>query len=246
MKRIVNIYLRFFIYVLFDSLRFKNRRIGHCFFIPKILFFFFFLCFELILSFIQTEKVTDFKWSHPNSQVYKTSDIDNNNNFFQNEFKISKQLDFYSNERLLHNNLYFGLINDDKNNEKNLYEKSAFFLTKISELIYIACLILVIIRSFREIDVTERYKFFTYFSVSFTMILLIGLSDCFLSRSKKFANTLTPFLFKLSVYNFYALLMMFFHWPYELITDQQYLDPDDVEVGVADFYNESDKSSGIL
>lgn len=240
-KTIFNIYLRFFMIALFDSLRFKNRRIGHCFFVPKLIFFFFFLLSELLFSFTQVENAVDYKW--PYNII---NDKTNMTNILQNRLKISKISDFYSNERLIHNDLCFGLTNDDKNNNKKNYEKTVYFFSKIFEIVFVLWIAIVINRSFREIDVTERYKFFMYFSVSFIMFLLIGFSDFVLSRLDKFANTLTPFLFKLSVYNFFALLMIFFHWPYELITDQQYLDPDEVDDDVEDFYNESDKSSGLL
>lgn len=245
-KTIFNVYLRFFIFVLFDSLRFKNRRIGRCFFLPKILFFFFFLFSELLSSLVQAKKAVDFKWPNPLLQGVKLSDVKNMNKIFRNELKIDKQLNLFSADRLLHTNLYFGLINNDfftEKTEKNFYGKAVFFFSKIFEISFAICLILVVTRSFKEIDATERYKFFMYFSVSAIMFLLIGITDCFLSQMKKFGNTLTPFIVKLSIYNFFALLMIFFHWPYELITDQQYLDPDEVENDVADFYNESDKSN---
>ena len=252
-KTLFNVYLRFFIFVLFDSLRFKNRRIGRCFFIPKIFFFFFFLFFEIISSLIQAKKAVDFKWPNTLLQSFKKPNLITNKNemakIYKNELKFNKRLNMYSNERLLHNNLCFGLINNDVydgNDGKNFYGKTVYFLSKIFDLSFITWFIIVIIRSFKDIDVTERYKFFMYFSVTAVMFLLIGITDCFLARMKKFANTLIPFLFKLSIHNFFAILMMIFHWPYELITDQQYLDPDEVDGGVEDFYNESDKSNGLL
>lgn len=248
-KTIFNIYLRFFVLVLFDSLRFKNRRIGRCFFTPKLFFFLFFLLFELLSSLIQAKKVGHFQY--PNSVLQKLHSTDINTNFkqfYQNEAKISKEVNLYSNERLLHSNLFFGLIDncDHYAGNNNFYEKSIFFLSKLFELAFIFWIVFVIVRSFRDIDVTERYKFFVYFSVSSLMFLLTEVSDWILSRMERFGNTLLPFLFKLSVYNIFGLLMMFFHWPYELITDQQYLDPEEGDGDVADFYNESDKSNDTI
>lgn len=249
-KTIFNIYLRFFVLVLFDSLRFKNRRIGRCFFTPKLFFFLFFLLFELLSSLIQAKKVGHFQY--PNSVLQKLHSTEINaanfKQFYQNEAKISKEVNLYSNERLLHSNLFFGLIDNSDHyaGNNNFYEKSIFFLSKLFELAFIFWIVFVIVRSFRDIDVTERYKFFVYFSVSSLMFLLTEVSDWILSRMERFGNTLLPFLFKLSVYNIFGLLMMFFHWPYELITDQQYLDPEEGDGDVADFYNESDKSNDTI
>lgn len=53
-------YLQFFVLTLFDSLRYKNRKIGRCFFAPKILFFFLLLITEILHSFIDDSQTTIF------------------------------------------------------------------------------------------------------------------------------------------------------------------------------------------
>ena len=51
-------YLQFFVLALFDSLRYKNRKIDHCFFAPKVIFFTAFGLIEILHGLIDDSQTT--------------------------------------------------------------------------------------------------------------------------------------------------------------------------------------------
>lgn len=215
-----NVYLRFFILVLFDSLRFKNRKINHCFLTPKLIFFVIFLFIEVYSGFLIAKHngITRFRDLNINFDLCN----------YKQDFKT-----IYSVDNLRSNEMKLSILYSFK-------EQFVLSLFKVCQSVFYIWLSIVVIRSFFEIDVTERYKFFVYLAMSLMLGLLIHFSDHVIRNINRYQNTLVLFLFKLSVENLFAISMILFHWPYELITDQQYLYPNEMNHELGDLYD-SDK-----
>ena len=71
------------------------------------------------------------------------------------------------------------------------------------------------------IDVTEKYKFRVYIICSIiALIQLVAVH--IIDKLDLFKNTSFIFMTTFAVQNFYVILMAVFHWPFEMITDQEY------------------------
>lgn len=161
---IFSAYFEFFILVLFDSLRFKNRRIKRCFFTPKIAFF-------LMLFFIS----------------------------------------------LLHR-IYITITSFDTS--PTLRHDKVESIFRLIELIlhlvyYIWFFVSVILAGF-QVDITERYKFNVYFTTCFISLLMLALSH-FLHIFEFFENKTLNLFVTIATINMFVILMLFFHYPYEVI-----------------------------
>ena len=174
-------YVKFFVISLFDSLRFKNRRISECFFLPKLVFFGLFL-----LS--------------------------------QGQYEYAKGLELET--------VAFGT--------RSWTAAALLVIHWVLELAFMGWFIFVCIRAHKEIDVTEKFKFSVYISVSvLTLVILWGLDV--LGQGVGFFNiSCYGFVLRISTENLFVVLMLTFHWPYELISDQYLVHNDTREVG--DFY----------
>lgn len=157
-------YFQFFILALFDSLRFKNRKIQRCFFTPKI-------------SFILTLFLISL--SH---RIYITI------------------TSFDTSPTLRHDGIssVFRLI------ELILYL-----------LYYVWFLVSVILAGF-QVDITERYKFNVYFVTCFVSLLMLAFSR-FLHIFQFFENKTLILFVSIATINMFVILMLFFHYPYEVI-----------------------------
>lgn len=163
-KSIFSSYFELFILALFDSLRYKNRRIKKCFFTPKIIFI-------LILFSVSI--------SH---RIYDTI----------TSFDASPILEHDSVE-------------------------TAFRIVEI--ILYIFYYIWFISSVFRaalQVDVTERYKFNIYFATCFASLVFLSLAYC-LNLFEFFKNKTLEIFVPLSTINLFVILMMCFHYPYEVL-----------------------------
>ena len=90
------------------------------------------------------------------------------------------------------------------------------------------------------IDVTEKYKFRVYIICS--IIALVQLIAVYIiDKLDLFKNTSFVFLTTFAVQNFYVILMAVFHWPFEMITDQEYHNAEINENDISSFFiNEID------
>lgn len=161
-------YLKFFILCLFDSLRFKNRKIGPCFFIPKVTYSLIYLIISLVHSIHQN--ITSFS-----GVKSSTSDL-------------VQILDIF------------------------LYDFYCFWI------------IIIIFMSSCQVNVTEDNKFMLYLISGLTAVILLFLVEFILPICNLFTNSSIHFAVSFSVQNLYVLLMTYFHWPYEILQDQNYTD----------------------
>ena len=162
-------YFNFFIYTLFDSLRYKNRKTDSCFFGPKII-----LCAILfIISVVHG--------------VY--DDI----NIFTDDIKKNAGVA----QKLMWTEIGFTIL--------------LYGLSFIS-----------IIRAAFDIDITERYKLIIYIISSLTAMAFLFIADLIERSSIRAAESSIDFTTRFSVKNIFVMLMTYFHWPYELLNDQNY------------------------
>jgi len=164
-------YFKFFILVLFDSLRYKNRKTDSCFFLPKIVF--------CVLMFI-------FTVIHG---IY--DDI-----------------------------VAFGEtpLNGDPLESKLRWTEFGFFL------FYLIWASISVIMSAFQVDLTERYKFNVYASAGGVTLLLMAVIQVLFRFFKLFGDSSVNFVMTYAIQNVFAVLMSYFHWPYEVLTDQYYGD----------------------
>jgi hypothetical protein len=93
--------------------------------------------------------------------------------------------------------------------------------------IYSTWMLVVVVISARCIDVTEEYKIYVYTAVSAGALLAVIAAKLLSDHIAFFRDTSLSFVVPFSIQNFFALLMVVFHWPFELITDQQYQGTED-------------------
>jgi hypothetical protein len=164
-------YFRFFVLVLFDSLRYKNRKTNMCFFVPKIGF--------AVVQFVVavTHGVSD--------------DV-----------------------------VSFGDSPSERNHSKNFFEKVEGMLY----VVYITWTIIAVIRASAQVDVTERYKFRMYLASAGFSLLSLGVVQIVFKRLDLFSQSSLHFAISFAVQNVFVLLMAYYHWPYEMLHDQTYVD----------------------
>ena len=109
-----------------------------------------------------------------------------------------------------------GIIDDKIENILGLLELIIYLVFSVLVTIYIT-------RAGIQVDVTERYKFYIYFSSGILAVIIIAIAHI-LSSLKIINGTSISFVLKYSVENVLTLLMAYFHWPYEVLQDQQYDD----------------------
>jgi hypothetical protein len=182
------VYFRFFILVLFDSLRYKNRKTDECFFVPKIAY--------SILDFL-------IMVSHG---IYE--DI--------------------SNTTQVHTALSVITIVE--------------YILFCGYLVWAAVSIAV---AGCQVDITERYKYIIYMVSGLSALLLLGLSELFLGLMGFLENSALKFVENYAIENVFVMLIAYYHWPYEVLHDQNYIDGDDPNQATlpAEFFvnNDSDQ-----
>lgn len=75
-----------------------------------------------------------------------------------------------------------------------------------------------------QIDVTERYKFIMYTVAGGTSIFVLAIVHVLFSALSLFQNSAIHFVMTFSVQNAFVLMMLLFHWPYDLAEEQNYND----------------------
>jgi len=177
-------YFRFYLLVLFNSLRFKNRKTDKCFFMPKIIFLFVNFLFSAIKG-VYFDELSLSPYSFSGSNII---------------------------------------------NSLNWIENAIF---------YVFCLwsVYSIILAGRDVDITERYKFLIYIISGVLALILLVMSKILSELMPIFSTTSLGFVTSFSVENVFILLMAYFHWPYEVLQDQSYLDGEDPNnAALAGFY----------
>jgi hypothetical protein len=164
-------YFRFFVLVLFDSLRYKNRKTDHCFFVPKVAF--------VLLFFVI-------------GVVHGVSD------------------DVAS----------FGDSPLERNHAESVFEKAETALY----IVYLAWVVKCVAHSAAQVDVTERYKFCMYLAACGFSLFILGVLQIVFKAFNLFLLSSVPFAIVFAVQNVFVLLMAYFHWPYEMLHDQSYVD----------------------
>jgi hypothetical protein len=164
-----HIYLLFFILVLFDSLRFKNRKTDSCFCVPKILFFCTFLTIEVIHRFGGSSGILLWRFNEKNERLVRAGRV-------------------------------------------------------LCEVISCVWIMGAVFFAGRFTDVTEQYKFSVYAGVCLVAVTVLGALEFLVKHSIFFQQNSLTFVIPFSVPNFFVLLMAIFHWPYEVLVDQQYED----------------------
>ena len=159
------IYFRFFILVLFDSLRYKNRKTDQYFFLPKILYSL--LMFVIILISMISE----------NGQI-----------------RLATQTSILS------------------------------FINSLLFAIYLVWSGLSICIAFCKVDMTERYKFMVYASSGALALVLLAVSSILFDFLGYFKESALGFVEGYAIQNVFVMLMVYFHWPYEILQDQSYMD----------------------
>ena len=119
-------------------------------------------------------------------------------------------------------------------------EETAIFVRNCIFLLYGALLFVCLIKTALMIDVTEKFKYKVYLVSSlFALIPLIVVN--ILDELEIMNETSLCFLTTFALQNFYVILMTVFHWPYEIIDDQEYYNADyDTEKMDNFFVNEPD------
>jgi hypothetical protein len=110
--------------------------------------------------------------------------------------------------------------------------ESYLFIAKATVLsIFALWAVFAIIRASLFIDITEKYKFRVYIVCSIIALVHLILVLIF-EKLGLFSETSLIFLTTFAIQNYYVILMAVFHWPFEMITDQEYqnaeLNDDDI------------------
>ena len=159
------VFFRFFILVLFDSLRYKNRKTDKYFFYPKIIYSLIMFC-VLTASMIVDNGKAIYK---PSSSVFS----------FANTFLF------------------------------------CVYLTWAGFSICIA---------FCQVDLTERYKFLVYSTSGALALVLLAISKILFEFLGYFKESAIGFVEDYAIQNVFVMLMVYFHWPYEILQDQSYME----------------------
>ena len=88
-------------------------------------------------------------------------------------------------------------------------------------LVFVVLAAFSIIVSGIQVDVTERYKFNIYLSSGIIAVVIMAIAQVLFSMKFIYGTSLS-FVLKFAVENVFSLLMAYFHWPYEVLQDQQY------------------------
>ena len=174
-------YFKFFILVLFDSLRYKNRKTGNCFLPPKIIF--------IIILFLS-------------SVIHGIYD------------------DITS-------------FHDMPNHMYDQIENGLKWTEIILTFIYLIWAGITVFLAGLQIDITERYKFFMYLITGGTSLLVLCIVNVIFPIFDVLRNSSIHFMMRFSVDNAFISMMMFFHLPYEVISDQDYASDSDRNDAVA-------------
>jgi ABC-type xylose transport system permease subunit len=105
--------------------------------------------------------------------------------------------------------------------------------------IYFIWLIYAMISAFRSADVTELYKVSAYLVTVWASLLIVLATLYCEFKLERIRNTGCRFLVVICVENLFVFVMTKFHWPYEVLADQEYLDPSE-GVQNGGFLSESD------
>ncbi|OHS97753.1 hypothetical protein TRFO_35964 [Tritrichomonas foetus] len=185
-------YFQFFILVLFDSLRYKNRKTDKCFFAPKVIYVIALFLISVIHGIY--DDITSFHVTPSNS-----------------------------------------------------YDEveSALRWTQIGLLtIYLVWAGVTVFLAGIQIDIIERYKFYMYLATGGTSLFVTLIVHVLFPAFKLFQNSAIHFVMSFAVENSFILMMMYFHWPYEVIKDQNYADDAEREnaaIEPGDFFNNGDQ-----
>ena len=107
-------------------------------------------------------------------------------------------------------------------------------------LFYLIIAVITIILAGIQIDIIERYKFYMYVATGGTSLFVFAIVRVLFTAFKLFQNSAIHFVMIFAIQNSFVLMMMYFHWPYEVINDQTYADETEKEkaaIEPAEFFN---------
>ena len=100
-------------------------------------------------------------------------------------------------------------------------------------------IVISIIMSCIKVDSTEKYKSNVYM-VTFMLFLSFICAAIFaFDYLNLLENTSIPSALFLAIQNIFSLVMTYFHWPYEVLEDQEYIDGTE-QVPPSEFFTNSD------
>lgn len=99
--------------------------------------------------------------------------------------------------------------------------ESALSFTELAlYLVFVVYATVSIIISSIKVDVTERYKFNIYLSSGIIAVAIMAIAQVLFSFKFVYGTSLS-FVLKFAAENVFTMLMAYFHWPYEVLQDQQ-------------------------
>ena len=180
-----NAYIMFFIFTLFSSMAYKNRKTPKLFLESRIIYIVIDFFVDLLYLVITSNELPE---------TFIPFDLTNN------------------------------------------LERKTLLVKNTLLVIYCVLLLISIIKSMIMIDITEKYKFKVYLASSLAALLPLIVVYIF-DAYEMFKDTSLGFLTTFALQNSYVLLMTLFHWPYEVILDQEYHNAEHSNEDVPDFFS---------
>ena len=117
--------------------------------------------------------------------------------------------------------LYKDMLNGDPLYSADVEDKLNWAEFIIRYLFY-AYIVVSIVRASIDVDVTERYKLIIYIASCGTALCITLIADLINKFSSFGAESSIKFITNYSVKSIFVMLMIYFHWPYEILNDQAY------------------------
>ena len=113
------------------------------------------------------------------------------------------------------------------------------FMYSLISFLFIFNVMLSIVKSCIKVDSTEKFKSVVYMITCIIILALLFASETCFNYYGLFSNTSIPITALFALQNLFSLIMTYFHWPYEVLEDQEYLDGDE-EIPPSEFFANSD------
>jgi hypothetical protein len=117
---------------------------------------------------------------------------------------------------------------DSRSHFLHLEESKADYYEKMTHafigILYLINVVLSIIKSYIKVDSTEKFKSVVYMITCTIVLALLLASDICFNYFGIFENTSIPVTALYALQNLFSLMMTYFHWPYEILEDQEYFD----------------------
>jgi len=150
--------------------------------------------------------------------LFRTKNMKTNSLFFKVSFFIMCFVAFFSRETYF----VFNSLNIKSYDSKleSIFLQIEIFIHSIS----LFWTIMKVFNSMKYVDSTDLYKFKLYTLTIVPFYCMHCL--CFVSSSLEWlSNSSLVFMLSISPQNIIAMISIYFHWPYEVLNDQEYMDP---------------------